>query len=73
MINALLKKIFGSQNDRNLKRIAPLVDEINLLEPGIRRLSDDSLKAKTPEFRQRLENGETLDDLLPEGAERSPA
>ncbi|GLI33826.1 preprotein translocase subunit SecA [Desulforhabdus amnigena] len=66
MINALLKKIFGSQNDRNLKRIAPLVDEINLLEPGIRRLSDDGLKAKTPEFRQRLENGETLDDLLPE-------
>jgi preprotein translocase subunit SecA len=66
MINALLKKIFGSQNERNLKKIVPLVDEINQLEPEIRKLSDDQLKAKTPEFKQRLENGELLDDLLPE-------
>ncbi|MEN6487088.1 MAG: preprotein translocase subunit SecA [Syntrophobacteraceae bacterium] len=66
MIGAVLKKIFGSQNDRNLKRIAPLVDEINQFEPAIRKLGDDGLRAKTAEFRQRLENGEPLDDLLPE-------
>jgi len=66
MIMGLLKKIFGSQNDRNLKRIAPLVDEINSLEPGIRKLSDDALRGKTGEFRQRLEKEEPLDDLLPE-------
>ncbi len=66
MINAVLKKIFGSQNDRNLKRIAPLVDEVNAFEPTIRKLSDAELRAKTPEFKQRLENGEPLDDLLPE-------
>ncbi len=66
MIGDVLKKIFGSQNERNLKRIAPLVDEISQFEPKIRALSDDQLKAKTPEFRQRLDNGEELDDLLPE-------
>ncbi len=66
MISDVLKKIFGSQNERNLKRIAPLVDEINQFEPQIRVLSDAELQAKTPEFRQRLENGEELDDLLPE-------
>ncbi|MEN6437370.1 MAG: preprotein translocase subunit SecA [Syntrophobacter sp.] len=66
MIGDVLKKIFGSQNERNLKRIAPLVDEINQFEPSIRKLSDDQLKAKTPEFRQRLDKGEELDDLLPE-------
>jgi preprotein translocase subunit SecA len=66
MFEAVLKKIFGSQNERNLKRIAPLVDETNQLEPGIRKLSDAELKAKTPEFKQRLENGEPLDDLLPQ-------
>ncbi len=66
MISDVLRKIFGSQNERNLKRIAPLVDEINQFEPQIRPLSDEELQAKTPEFRQRLENGEELDDLLPE-------
>lgn len=66
MIGVVLKKIFGSQNERNLKRIAPIVDEINQFEPVIRKLSDADLKAKTPEFRQRLEKGEPLDDLLPE-------
>ncbi|MFZ2445280.1 MAG: preprotein translocase subunit SecA [Syntrophobacteraceae bacterium] len=66
MIGDVLKKIFGSQNERNLKKIAPLVDEISQFEPKIRALSDDDLKAKTPEFRQRLDNGEELDDLLPE-------
>ena len=66
MIGDVLKKIFGSQNERNLKRIAPLVDEINGFEPRIRKLSDAELRGKTAEFRQRLENGEELDDLLPE-------
>ena len=66
MIGDVLKKIFGSQNERNLKKIVPLVDEINQFEPEIRKLSDDDLKAKTPEFKQRLANGEELDDLLPE-------
>jgi preprotein translocase subunit SecA len=66
MIVGVLKKIFGSANERELKRLAPLVDEINSFEPGIQKLSDDQLRGKTVEFRQRLENGEELDDLLPE-------
>ena len=66
MIGGVLKKIFGSRNDRVLKQISPLVDEVNRYEAEIRKLSDDDLKGKTPEFRQRLENGESLDDLLPE-------
>jgi preprotein translocase subunit SecA len=66
MIGVLLKKIFGSQNERNLKRMAPLVDQTGEWEPEIRKLSDAGLRAKTDEFRQRLGNGEPLDDLLPE-------
>jgi len=66
MISVLLRKIFGSQNERNLKRIAPLVDAIGPLEPGIRKLSDAQLTGKTAEFKQRIHNGEPLDDLLPE-------
>ncbi len=66
MISVLLKKIFGSQNERNLKRIAPLVDEVCRLEPQIRKLSDQDLRGKTVEFRERLDNGQPLDELLPE-------
>jgi preprotein translocase subunit SecA len=66
MIVGVLKKIFGSQNERDLKKLAPIVDEINGFEPGIRKLSDAKLRDKTVEFRQRLENGEELDELLPE-------
>ncbi|MGA7877193.1 MAG: preprotein translocase subunit SecA, partial [Desulfoferrobacter sp.] len=66
MIDVLLKKIFGSQNERNLKRITPLVDEVTQQEPQIRKLSDAQLQAKTGDFKQRLANGEPLDDLLPE-------
>ena len=66
MIGGVLKKIFGSQNERNLKKITPIVDEINGFEPAIRKLSDAQLRGKTAEFKQRLENGEELDDLLPE-------
>jgi len=62
----MLKKIFGTKNEREMKRLWPMVDRINALEPRISSLSDEQLKAKTPEFRSRLEGGETLDDLLPE-------
>jgi preprotein translocase subunit SecA len=66
MIDLFLKKIFGSKNDRELKRLAPLVDRITALEPGYRDLSDAALQAKTPEFKERLDRGEPIDDLLPE-------
>ena len=62
----LLQKVFGSHNDRVLKGIVPLVDQANRLESAIQRLSDADLRARTAEFRQRLGNGEPLDDLLPE-------
>ncbi|MGQ9688536.1 MAG: preprotein translocase subunit SecA [Desulfobaccales bacterium] len=66
MINFILKKIFGSKNDRELRRLAPLVDKITSLEPEMRRASDAELAAKTPYFKERLDRGEPLDDLLPE-------
>ncbi len=66
MIGGLLKKVFGSQNDRVIKKVQPLVDKMNQLEPEIKALSDDALKAKTDEFRKRLKAGETLDDLIVE-------
>ena len=66
MLGAFLKKVFGSYNDRYLKRIAPSVDEISMLEPRTRSLSDEALQGKTAQFRQRLSNGEPLEDLLPE-------
>ena len=62
----LLDKIFGSYSDRELKKIRPIVDKIVALEGEYGALSDEALKAKTPEFKQRLEQGETLDALLPE-------
>src|SRR5207342_3138212 len=64
VIDRLLAKIIGTQNERELKRIAPLVLTINAKEPEVRQLSDDALRAKTAEFRSRLEKGETLEDLL---------
>src|SRR2546422_1027651 len=66
MLQTLLAKVVGTQNERELKRLRPLVGEINALEPEIAVLSDEQLRAKTAEFRQRLANGETLDDLLVE-------
>ncbi|ROQ92008.1 preprotein translocase subunit SecA [Desulfosoma caldarium] len=66
MIGALLKKVFGTQNERNLKRIAPLVDAVTQWEPSLRKLSDQALQAKTVEFRERVARGEPSDDLLPE-------
>ncbi len=62
----VVEKLFGTHSDRELKRIEPIVDQIEALEPEMQKLSDEELKAKTPEFRQRLSEGETLDDLLPE-------
>ncbi|MEJ2700053.1 MAG: preprotein translocase subunit SecA [Desulfuromonadales bacterium] len=66
MINVLMKKIVGSKNERELKRLQPAVDKINALEPEASALSYEALQGKTVEFRQRLEKGETLHDLLPE-------
>jgi len=61
-----LQKIFGSQNERTLKRVRPIVEQINAFEPALAALSDADLREKTNEFRRRLKEGETLDDLLPE-------
>ena len=66
MLDTLLAKVVGTQNDRELKRLRPIVAEVNALEPAIQALSDGQLRGKTAEFRQRLASGETLDDLLPE-------
>ena len=66
MLGKIIKGIFGSKNDRELKRIAPLIYRINELEPTFKKLTDAELKAKTAEFKQRLERGESLDELLPE-------
>src|SRR5689334_13718485 len=66
MIDKLLAKVIGTQNERELKRLAPVVAEINAKEPAVQALSDEELRAKTAEFRLRVENGESLDDLLPE-------
>lgn len=62
----LVKKIFGDTNEREIKRILKTVDKINQLEPTIKALSDEQLRAKTEEYRERLDKGETIDDLLPE-------
>ncbi|GIP28696.1 protein translocase subunit SecA 1 [Paenibacillus sp. J23TS9] len=62
----LVKKIFGDVNDRDIKRLMKTVDQINKIEPDFTKLTEEQLKAKTEEFRARLEKGETLDDLLPE-------
>jgi preprotein translocase subunit SecA len=66
MIQNLLAKVVGTQNERELKRLRPLVAQINALEPSIQPLSEEALRAKTVEFRQRLANGESLEDLQPE-------
>ncbi|SHI97778.1 preprotein translocase subunit SecA [Propionispora hippei] len=61
-----LKNIFGDDNEREIKRMMKYVEQVNGLETGLQSLSDSSLSAKTGEFKRRLENGESLDDLLPE-------
>jgi len=66
MLNRLLTSIFGSRNERLLKQLGGVVRKINALEPQMEALSDAELQAKTPEFRERIANGESLDSLLPE-------
>ncbi|MBR6327024.1 MAG: preprotein translocase subunit SecA, partial [Lachnospiraceae bacterium] len=62
----IIDKIFGTHSERELKRIIPLVDKIEALRPQMMELSDEELKENTVKFKKRLEEGETLDDLLPE-------
>nr|WP_317323833.1 preprotein translocase subunit SecA [uncultured Flavonifractor sp.] len=62
----LLKKLFGTSSAKEIKAIKPIVDKIEALDEPYSKLTDEQLKAKTPEFKQRLANGETLDDILPE-------
>src|SRR5919204_3090147 len=66
IIDTFLAKVIGTQNERELKRIRPLIAEINAKESGVQALSDEALRGKTIDFRQRLANGETLEDLLPD-------
>ncbi|MBE3071924.1 MAG: preprotein translocase subunit SecA, partial [Acidobacteria bacterium] len=66
MLGTLLAKIIGTQNERELKRLAPLVTDINAREDVIRALTDEQLRAKTAEFRGRVAQGATVDDLLVE-------
>ena len=66
MIVDTIKKIIGSKNERELKRIQPIVDRINEFESEIKKLTDEQLKGKAGEFKERLSKGETLDDILPE-------
>lgn len=66
MVQTLLAKIFGTKNEREMKRLWPMVEKINSFEPSVAPLTDSQLKDKTPELKRRLEEGETLDDLLPE-------
>jgi preprotein translocase subunit SecA len=66
MIGSVLKKIVGSKNERELKRLQPLVEQINSFEPEMQALSDTELKEKTEDFKRRIAEGETLDGILPE-------
>ncbi|MEE8043212.1 MAG: preprotein translocase subunit SecA, partial [Pseudomonadales bacterium] len=66
MINSIFRKIVGTKNTREIKRMGKVVATINALEPAMQALDDEALKAKTQEFRSRLEAGETVDELLPE-------
>jgi len=66
MLEGLLHKIVGSRSEREIKKIQPVVEVINSLEPRISAMSDAELQAKTAEFRQRLQNGSSLEDILPE-------
>src|SRR3982751_4714219 len=66
MLDTLLAKVVGTQNERELKRLRPIVAQVNALEPSVQSLTDEALRRKTTEFRDRVAAGETLDDLLPE-------
>ena len=66
MFAKILAKIFGTANERELKLLVPLVEKINKFEPEFEKLSDEQLRNKTLEFKKRISQGETLEDLLPE-------
>ncbi len=66
MLTWAAKKLFGTSNERAIKKLKPLIVEINKLEKSIKKLSDAELQAKTPEFKEKIDNGASLDDLLPE-------
>ncbi len=66
MLNAIFRSIFGTKHERDVKRMRPVVAEIAALEPGLQALSDEALRHRTVELRQRLADGAELDDLLPE-------
>jgi preprotein translocase subunit SecA len=66
MIGALVRRAFGSANDRYVRRMQPIVDEINAAEPTVSTLSDEDLRARTQALKKRLEDGEALDDILPD-------
>src|SRR3954471_14345798 len=66
MITWALKKILGTSHEREIKRLRPRVEQVNSFEAAISKLTDDELKAKTPEFKQKLDNGASLDDILHE-------
>ena len=65
MIQRVINKIFGTKSERDLKKIQHYVDSANALSADMEKLTDDQLKAKTQEFKDRLAQGETLDDILP--------
>src|SRR5712672_662118 len=66
MFGALARRLFGTANDRYVKSLGPLVDQINELEPELEKISDEQLRARTGEFKQRVADGAELDDLLVE-------
>src|SRR5580704_17239334 len=66
MLSWALKKVFGTSHEREIRRLRPRVEAINALEPAIEKLTDAELVAKTADFKQRLENGASVDDLLHE-------
>ncbi len=66
MLNTVIKKVFGSKNEREIKRLWPIVEEVNHFYEKLDNLTDEEIQGKTAEFKQRLSEGETLDDLLPE-------
>src|SRR5499426_934145 len=66
IVDTLLAKVIGTQNERDLKRLRPYVAAINAKEAEVETLSDEQLRGKTAEFRERLANGEALDDLIPD-------
>jgi preprotein translocase subunit SecA len=66
MVQKILAKVFGTSHEREMKKIQPVVEKINALEAGLQTLSDEQLKAKTDEFKNRLQKGETVNDILPE-------